>query len=717
MISPLTHDDPGHIATYELLARLGSGGMGTVYLARAASGRTVALKTMHARIAEDPASRTRFHLETDAARVIGGRYGAQVFDADPLAATPWLATEYVIGPPLSDAVGAFGPLSESAVRALGSTLCDALAQLHSSDVVHRDLKPSNIMVTADGPRLIDFGIARAIGDEHLTRTGAAAGTPAYMSPEQALGQEHTAAGDVFALAGVLVFAATGSAPFGSGQAADLIYRVRYAEPDLSRVPPALASILSRCLEKDPSRRPTTPVLRAELSSSATEFADVLPQPFLDEIGRRATVVWQAPPHRLPAPAPGPYDSTVTSVVATASAAPSRRKLLALGGGSLLGAAAAGLGAWSWLGGESREEPPSAVWRTNFTAPASEQRVPPVVVSDHLIVNGSSGVRAFNAATGQLDWTSTDLAGPWRAATDGSQLYGLSPVGSNPYAFTISSVGSSDGSFTSRVALLDKWAGGLKYERLLCASEGKVFAVAGVKTRKPGETQTDGPDTAWSLLAADLTTGEVIWDLSLGRTGSAGQTYVMARVAGTSLIICGRTGSAPYIAAYEALYDHRNWVAGVSEAEIHAGRSELAADDKYMYLGGDALRARSLATGKTVWTYRGSAASYGAPTVVDGVVYVTEGKGSGGLAAVDADNGKLIWRETGPPATAPGLDTAPVVGSTYVYRRSTSGIVAVDRKARKAAWTFRTDATALVALPNRKLLFGVGARSAVAIPFE
>ncbi|WP_232542696.1 serine/threonine-protein kinase [Streptomyces sp. QHH-9511] len=236
MLSPLTHDDPAAIATYRLLARLGSGGMGTVYLARSPGGRTVALKTVHARLAADPAFRTRFRLETDAARIIGARHGAAVVDADPLAETPWLATEYVLGPPLDDAVALAGPLPEPTVRALGAALAGGLAQLHSSDVVHRDLKPSNVLVTAYGPKIIDFGIARAAGDDHLTRTGAAAGTPAFMSPEQAGGQEHTPAGDVFALAGVLVFAATGHGPFGTGAPADLLYRVRYADPDLTGLP-------------------------------------------------------------------------------------------------------------------------------------------------------------------------------------------------------------------------------------------------------------------------------------------------------------------------------------------------------------------------------------------------------------------------------------------------------------------------------------------------
>ncbi|MFC8013018.1 serine/threonine-protein kinase, partial [Streptomyces cinereoruber] len=329
MLSPLTHDDPAAVATYRLLARLGSGGMGTVYLARTPGGRTVALKTVHARLAADPAFRSRFRLETDAARIIGARHGAAVVDADPLAETPWLATEYVLGPPLDDAVALGGPLPEPTVRALGAALAGALAQLHSSDVVHRDLKPSNVLVTAHGPKVIDFGIARAAGDDHLTRTGAAAGTPAFMSPEQASGQEHAPAGDVFALAGVLVFAATGHGPFGTGSPADLLYRVRYAEPDLTGVPEALLPLLTACLDKDPAARPTTAVLVERLHDGHGQFADHLPPLVLADIGRRATDVWLHAPHRLPAPE-GPVAAE------TVPAAPlSRRRLFSVGGAALL----------------------------------------------------------------------------------------------------------------------------------------------------------------------------------------------------------------------------------------------------------------------------------------------------------------------------------------------------------------------------------------------
>ncbi|BFO14052.1 hypothetical protein SHKM778_04400 [Streptomyces sp. KM77-8] len=348
MFSPLTHDDPHGLGPYRLIARLGSGGMGTVYLARSATGRTAALKTMHARIAGDPASRARFRLEADAARVIGPVHGARVFDADPQAETPWLATEYVLGPPLDEAVALAGPLPEPAVRALGALLCAALAQLHASEVVHRDLKPSNIMITADGPKVIDFGIARALGDDRLTRTGVAAGTPAFMSPEQATGREHTSAGDVFALAGVLTYAAAGHGPFGTGQHADLVYRVRYADPDLTGVPAALVPVLARCLGKDPADRPTTTELAAQLHGVQSDFSSHLPEPLLLEIARRAGGVWHARTHRLPAPEHhGPAETAPGSQPATASPCPAASCWPS--GSSVLATAAVAAGAWAWLG--------------------------------------------------------------------------------------------------------------------------------------------------------------------------------------------------------------------------------------------------------------------------------------------------------------------------------------------------------------------------------
>ncbi|CAM5602032.1 Serine/threonine-protein kinase PknD [Streptomyces alboniger] len=342
MPTPLTHDDPHTFGVYRPMARLGSGGMGTVYLARSAGGRTVAIKTMHAGIATDPGSRTGSGWRPMRPESSEDSTAPRSWMWTRMLEVPWIVTEYVLGPPLDEAVELAGPLPEASVRALGAALCGALGQLHSSDVVHRDLKPSNILVTAYGPKVIDFGIARAIGDERLTNLGAAVGTPAFMSPEQAGGQEHTSAGDVFALAGVLVFVAAGHAPFGHGQTADLLYRVRYGDPDLSGVPAGLVQILSRCLDKNPFRRPTTVELAAQLHDGTGEFADHLPDVLLAEMARRATEVWLITARRLPAPP----EQQAEAATAPTKSVPRRRVLLA-GSGLAFGAVAAGAGAWAW----------------------------------------------------------------------------------------------------------------------------------------------------------------------------------------------------------------------------------------------------------------------------------------------------------------------------------------------------------------------------------
>lgn len=210
---PLLPDDPERLGQYTLLGRLGGGGMGTVFLARAAGGRLAAVKTVRSDLRDRPGYRQRLTLEAEAARALGAEHTAAFLGADPDTARPWLATAYLIGPSLTEAVAAGGrcPKRSSADSAPGS--CGALAALHRAGLVHRDVKPSNVLITVQGPRLIDFGLAQAPGSPRLTEAGGLAGTPAYMSPEQARGGPPGPEGDVFALAAVLVFASTGHGPY------------------------------------------------------------------------------------------------------------------------------------------------------------------------------------------------------------------------------------------------------------------------------------------------------------------------------------------------------------------------------------------------------------------------------------------------------------------------------------------------------------------------
>jgi serine/threonine protein kinase len=239
--------------------------MGRVYLGHSPAGRAVAVKVVHPELARDEEFLARFRNEVLAARAVSGLYTAPVvasgLDDDP----PWLATVYVPGPPLDDVVAGHGPLPEPAVWRLAAGLAEALQAVHDSGLVHRDLKPSNVLLAVDGPHVIDFGISRAMGGTHLTATGMVVGTPGYMSPEQAEGQEAGASSDVFSLACVVAYASTGKQPFGTGSAASVLYRVVAGQPDLDGVPARLREVLEACLRKSPAQRPLLPAVASAFS--------------------------------------------------------------------------------------------------------------------------------------------------------------------------------------------------------------------------------------------------------------------------------------------------------------------------------------------------------------------------------------------------------------------------------------------------------------------
>jgi serine/threonine protein kinase len=257
--------DPRWAGRYELIGRLGAGGMGEVYLGRSPGGRMVAVKVIKAELlAADPHFRTRFAREIAAARKVNALFTAPVVDADPEAETPWLVTAYVRGPSLAEAIDDHGPLRTSAVRSLAAGLAEGLAAIHAAGLVHRDLKPSNVLLASDGPRIIDFGISRAIEASALTAAGLFVGSPAYMSPEQAQGTEIGQPSDVFSLGAVLTFAATGHGPFSASSVHGLFYQVLTAEPALDGIAAELAGLIGRCLAKDPAVRPAPQAIIAEL---------------------------------------------------------------------------------------------------------------------------------------------------------------------------------------------------------------------------------------------------------------------------------------------------------------------------------------------------------------------------------------------------------------------------------------------------------------------
>ncbi|MEV0445904.1 serine/threonine-protein kinase [Streptomyces spectabilis] len=285
-MEPLTATDPRRVGTYRLLYRLGEGGMGRVYLGRSPGGRTVALKVVHGTIANDPGFRRRFAREVRAAQSLRGAGTVPVLDAAPEAEVPWLATAYVPGPALSDAVIGHGPLHEEALWRLLSGLAKALAGVHGVGLVHRDVKPSNVLLAQSGPLLIDFGIARSADETALTGTGLVVGSPGYMAPEQAEGRAVGPAADVFALGAVLAFAATGRSPFGGGSVAELLYRLVHHEPDLDGAGGRFGELARHCLAKRPEGRPTVTELVAATEGRAGT-GPWLPMPVVADIAQKA----------------------------------------------------------------------------------------------------------------------------------------------------------------------------------------------------------------------------------------------------------------------------------------------------------------------------------------------------------------------------------------------------------------------------------------------
>ncbi|MEU9034541.1 serine/threonine-protein kinase [Streptomyces sp. NPDC048352] len=339
-MEPLHRTDPLHIGPYRLLSRLGAGGMGQVYLARSDRGRTVAVKLVHPGLALREEFRSRFRQEVAAARRVGGAWTAPVLDADTEAQTPWFATGYVAGPSLRQVVAHdFGPLPARTVRTLAAGLAYALQDIHRAGLIHRDLKPSNVLLTLDGPRVIDFGIARPLeeADGGVTRTGELVGSPGFMAPEQVRGETVTAACDVFCLGAVLAYAATGRLPFGDaehpGGTAGLLLRIADAEPDLGGVPAELRDLVAECLRKDPAARPAPQAVLDRLGAGATvadgrALEPWLPTALVAQLGRHAVQLLDREDpgpdrtgHPDAAPAPGPAPFPAADAVPTWTAPP------------------------------------------------------------------------------------------------------------------------------------------------------------------------------------------------------------------------------------------------------------------------------------------------------------------------------------------------------------------------------------------------------------
>ncbi|MFZ3500001.1 serine/threonine-protein kinase [Streptomyces sp. 5.8] len=302
IFQPLKADDPEIVGGYRLAAVLGAGGMGKVYLSYTPGGRPIAIKVIRSEFSEDPEFRRRFQQEVRSAERVQGLYTAPVIDSDTEGSQPWLATAYVPGPSLAHAVAHHGALPPRSVLLLAVGVAEALTVIHGAGIVHRDLKPANVLLASDGPRVIDFGIARAADSTALTSTGVSIGTPAFMAPEQASTGTITPATDVFALGQIAAFAAIGSSVYGDGPSHAVLYRIVHEDPDLSGLPEELRPLVTRCLSRDPAGRPALSEVIALCNEAAgteplRQGEDWLPRAVAGSITERVQL--------LPAPAPTP----------------------------------------------------------------------------------------------------------------------------------------------------------------------------------------------------------------------------------------------------------------------------------------------------------------------------------------------------------------------------------------------------------------------------
>ncbi|MEU6663115.1 PQQ-binding-like beta-propeller repeat protein [Streptomyces sp. NPDC046821] len=496
---------PSFIGPYRVIRLLGSGGMGRVYLASTRGGRPVAVKVVRESYAQDERFRERFRAETQAALKVSGAYTAPVLAADPDAPQPWLATAYLPAPSLADAVAAHGPMPEDTVRSLAMGLAEALTAVHDAGLVHRDLKPSNILLTADGPRVIDFGIARALDAAGLTATGQILGTAGYMPPEQVSGRTCTAAGDVFALGATLVYAATGHGAFGDGSLHILLYRTVHEEPVLDDVPDALRPALAACLEKETWKRPQVPDLAELFGAPRAPGAGWLPESVQREVERRRadTVRETTAATRLP-----------------------RRRILAAAGGALAAAAATG---W-YLTTRDAPAAPRQLWRKTLPGDFTTLWA---ATGDRLLLTGrnKAGAAALDPDTGRTVWHRPPM-GVQASARDGQHVYTVEldgavhardlTTGRERWRFTPPGVPEPD------ISDLTPQAGGDGWVHITSRGTGRLYGVDGGGTMRwqhaapltavhpvgqvllcvaPAESGPDGQNTAYAL---NPHTGREVW---------------------------------------------------------------------------------------------------------------------------------------------------------------------------------------------------------------
>ncbi|MEU4983372.1 PQQ-binding-like beta-propeller repeat protein [Streptomyces sp. NPDC021969] len=687
----LQSDDPRELGSYRLLRRLGAGGMGRVYLARSPGGRTVAVKVIRPDLAADHDFRERFRHEVEIAKAVSGRFTAPVADADPDAPLPWLATSYVLGPDLTDVVAAHGALPERTVRALAAGLAAALQDIHAAGLMHRDLKPSNVLLAADGPRLIDFGIARAVDGSRMTQTGVVVGSPGYMSPEQAMGKDVGVAGDVFSLGSVLAFAATGRGAFGDGTTshAGMLYQVVHGEPDLTDVPPALLGLVRACLMKDPTQRPAPGEIVAALAGQGIDAAlhDWLPSAVASTIATHAAGILDLEAPGTPQTAPQPQNHPATGF----GPAPTM-----LDGASSTGTPAHGMAPGGTPAPAYGTPLPGTVQVGQAAEPAparSRRRVLGMALGGAAAVAVAGGGIAWALTSGDASDDAKGTPGTGTSADPADDNFTTPPAGVAPQPLWHKSAGED--STSPRVPLLT-------HDGLLLVS-GDPLVAYDVRTGKARWTKAgicrpgaqlllhDGKvfladgDYEGALVAYDVKTGEEAWRSRLGKQLSVEDTiaiddknvYVTATDYGQSKSATKyRTAVAAvsHTTGKKTWIQHRDW--GTKDYDVQG-----TASGKYLVYADSNLNltVRDTATGGQVWTKKIGDEWSWQPTVANGLVFLPGDE----LKAVDVEKGSTAW--TLDPAGRRGFDNPTVVDGVLYVSDHDDGVWAVNVRTGKRNW--------------------------------
>ncbi|MGC0376656.1 PQQ-binding-like beta-propeller repeat protein [Streptomyces sp. SAI-229] len=679
MVDQLTQHDPRRIGPFEVLGRLGAGGMGLVYLARSASGRRVAIKTVRTELAEDQLFRVRFTREVEAARAVSGFYTAAVVDADPRAAVPWLATAYVPAPSLEEIVNECGPLPAQAVRWLAAGVAEALQSIHGAGLVHRDLKPSNVLVVEDGPRVIDFGIASGVSNTRLTMTNVAVGTPAYMSPEQAKDSRSvTGASDVFSLGSMLVFAATGHPPFHGANPVETVFMLLREGPDLDGLPDELRPLIEACMQMEAAARPNPADLQAQLaphlfgsgSDDSGTASAWLPERAVALIETRRggrTAVRPAPgtgrsagggarPH---VPPPPPHDPVVPppppsmpAPVGAPTGAPDTGPVRLAGAMVPIGP---GPRVADMRAAAVKAPPPAAALAATWSKPRPG-------------VNGADPVVPAPAAPA----APPDQPGGWR-----------------PWRFRMSN---------------DVWGTPAVDGDLVYVTSFEVHALDVATGRRRFKTR----DVAWSMAVADgrihASDGPTLFALDAREGGDlwrvSTDAWVYSLKADRGTVVTGTRGGG--VQAWEASTGQKLWEVTGCQTDFESPEAGPALHEGTVYVWQDArLRALDARTGDERWSYPiGDAASCGGVPVrvthaPDGYAYVCAGTR---VLALEVASGHVRWHFEAPavflapPAFVPG----PAVTGGGLYLADYLGTVyALDATDGRDRWRIATEARSSV----------------------